>query len=256
VSVFAIAMVRDEADVIASTVARMVAQVDQVLIADNGSADGTRGILEGLGVELIDDPEPGYYQSEKMSALAERAREAGAEWIVPFDADEVHCCEGRIADRLVELPAEVLVSEAFLLDHVATAQDPEEPDPLLRIGWRRREPVPMRKVACRARAGMTIHQGNHAVDYPDLPHPPAVTNLVEVRHFPYRSAEQFIRKVRNGAAAYAAADLPEDAGAHWRGYGQILAERGEDALAEVFREWFWSADPEGNGLVYDPCPGS
>lgn len=252
--VFGISMVKDEADVVEATVRRMLDQVDRVLVADNGSTDGTREILDRLAgdlpVTVRDDHEQGYWQSRKMTALAADAGEMGASWIVPFDADEVwYSPFGRIADVLAEHP-EASIATATLYDHVATGADPAEPDPTRRIGWRRREPGELPKVACRQYARVTIHQGNHGAD-----HGAHLDGLLVVRHFPYRSVEQFVSKVRNGAAAYAATDLPEDQGQHWRDYGRILAEGGPDALGDVFRQWFWTADPTGDStLIYDPCP--
>lgn len=242
---WAVAMVKDEADVIEHTVKRMLDQVDHILVADNGSTDGTLEILAAMPISIIPDPDPGFYQSEKMSRLAGMAMMGGAGWVVPFDADEVHLCRDgcRLADALALLAPEVLVSEAILFDHVATGQDPELDNPIRRLKWRRSEPLPLRKVACRASEGLVIHQGNHGASYPGVNHPPSVTNLVEVRHFPYRSPEQFERKVRNGAAAYAATDLPEDVGSHWRGYGRILEEQGPEALAGVYHKWFYRERP-------------
>lgn len=248
--VWAIAMVRDEADVVAETVGHMLGQVDHVLVADNGSVDETRAILEDIGAEVIDDPEPGYYQSQKMTALAERARDAGAEWIVPFDADEIHLPfhnRAPVGDVLKGLPDHILISEAPLLDHVATADDPAGP-PVTRMRWRRSEQAPLRKVAVRAREGLTIHQGNHGASFEGITHPAVVTDAIQVRHFPYRSVEQMIRKARNGAAAYAATNLDESIGKHWRDYGRLSDEQ----IDEVFHKWFWSDDPKADGLIFDP----
>jgi hypothetical protein len=258
--VWAVSMVRDEADIVGATVEQMLTQVDRVLIADNGSVDGTREILEGLnGVEVIDDPDPAYRQSEKMSALAQRAAAAGAEWVVAFDADEWwYSPHGRIADILAEHPG--AVATAAIYDHVATAADPDEPNPVDRIGWRRPDPLPLHKIACRPSLRATITQGNHSAHYPSLA---PLHDAVVIRHFPYRSVEQVVRKIRNGAAAYAAADLPEDMGAHWRQWGRILDEQGEEAIADLFRKWHWREDPrawasiEGEGqapLIFDPAP--
>lgn len=241
-STFAVSMIKDEADIVRTTIPRMMQQVDRVIVADNGSTDGTREILDRLDVEVVDDAEVGYYQSEKMSALAERARRQGAEWVIPFDADEVWLTEGRIAALLADLPAEALICEAAVLDHVATDESGLSP-------WRRAEALPLRKVACRAREGLIITQGNHGAEFPGVRHPLRANGL-EVHHFPYRSIEQMIRKARNGAAAYAATDLPEDAGAHWRGYGRLT----DAQLAEVFARYFHSTDPIADGLVYDPLP--
>jgi len=250
-SVVAISMVKDEADVIEHTVRHMLGQVDHVVVADNGSADGTRAILERLGVEVLDDRDPAYHQSQKMSRLAAYAALAhGAAWVVPFDADEVwYSPHGRIADVLAAHP-DASVARAALYDHVATAEDPAGEDPTVTIGWRRRTAAEMPKVACRPCPRVTIAQGNHGAHYGAT-----ATDLLVVRHFPYRSAEQFVSKVRNGAAAYAATDLPPTEGQHWREYGALLDAQGPEALHDVFRRWFWSASPSADPtLIYDPCP--
>jgi glycosyltransferase involved in cell wall biosynthesis len=249
-TVAAVTMVKDEADIIASTVGHMAGQVDMVIVADNGSTDGTRDILDGLDVIVIDDPEIGYYQSRKITALAHRAMAQGADWIVPFDADEwwTTSTGGRITDFLAVVDPMWQVVSAPTFDHVPTGEDPDDPDPTRRIVWRRATPNPLPKVACRTAADLTIAQGNHSAHY-EAPAPTLPDGLI-VHHFPYRSAEQFARKATNGAAAYAATDLPEDMGRHWRDYGRIASEHGDEALEAVFRRWFWQ--PDVTGLVHDP----
>lgn len=250
-TVWGIARVKDEADVIAATVQHMLGEVDCVLVEDNDSSDGTREILERLSGTLIvqGDDEVAYYQAAHMSRLAVQAAEHGAEFVIPFDADEIwYSPFGRVGDVLLDHP-EALIATAEMHDHVATGADPEG-DPVTRMGWRRRSPGELPKVACRPNPPVRIHQGNHGADYGDTLH-----GLLQVRHFPYRSEAQFERKVRNGAAAYAATDLPEHEGEHWRGYGRILDEGGPEALAEVFRKWFWVAEPQTQPeLIYDPAP--
>lgn len=252
-SVAAISMVRDEADIVAVTVAHMLTQVDHVIVADNGSTDGTRDLLADLDVEVIDDPERGYYQSRKMTALADLARTAGHDWVVPFDADEVwYSPFGRIADVLGGIGPQWLAAPATLFDHVPTGIDSDDTDPVRRIAWRRVEPGALPKVAARLRDDLVIEQGNHAATF-DGGTTSFVGQLV-IRHFPYRSAEQFVRKARNGAEAYAATDLPWSAGQHWRQYGQLLEAYGREALEDVFRTWFWSPDPNGDeSLIRDPA---
>jgi hypothetical protein len=242
--VHAITRVKDELDILPFTLGQMLTQVDRVIVEDNGSTDGTRQYLASLSDDRLvvqDDPEVGYYQSAAMSRLAKQAEGLGATFVVPFDADEFWFAqEGTIRDALSDVSPEARIAEATVFDHPATDEFPSP--------WRRAEMLPLRKVACRPQ-WVTIWQGNHGASYEDERKPLTVTGLLEVRHFPYRSPEQMIRKARNGSAAYAATDLPEEVGAHWRGYGRLTDEQ----ITEVFYEYFHSATPEEDGLIHDPC---
>jgi hypothetical protein len=257
-------MVKDEADIVASTVGHMRTQVDHVVVSDNGSTDNTREILHDLGVEVLDDPDPGYYQSRKMTDLAGYAGRLGADWIVPFDADEWwYSPHGRIGDVLAHLKARTTIAVAELYDHVATGIDPRIDDPVKRIGWRRPYLLPLVKVAFRYRHGVIVDQGNHNATYPDPDDHRVVLNRLMIRHFPYRSVEHFIRKVRNGAAAYRATEgLAADAGAHWRQWGHLLDRDGEGAIEAIYRTWYYRECPDRElmiggelqpALVYDPA---
>ena len=256
-TVFGITMVKNESDIIAASVLHMLNQVDEVLVLDNGSYDGTREILEELPVWVLDDPEPAYYQAIRITKLANIARERHADWVVPFDADEIWKTTrgGTIADVLADVPSHVGAVGATLFDHVVTNRDvAEERDPTKRIRWRRRYPGELPKVACRTHPRLEIDQGNHRATVNGwwTPMDP-LCGLLEVRHFSYRSARQFINKVRHGAAAYAATNLPEDVGAHWRQYGRILDTEGETGLRRIFEKHFSSVDPEADDLVEDPA---
>jgi len=270
----AVAMVRDEEDVIATTVRNMIDQCDAVVVADNRSTDRTREILDELRLEhpdrlvVLDDPEPAYMQSEKMTRLAGYARtELAAEWIVPFDADEWwYSPFGRIREVLDDVAEQWLIVPAPLFDHVATGEDdPTELNPVRRLRWRRRDANPFPKVACRFRSDLVIAQGNHDAYYAGRG--TRFDELLVVRHFPYRTPAQLVRKVRNGAAAYAAAgsSLPTSFGAHWRQWGDLLEAQGEPAIAELFHKWYFRR--RGNrphqigeelqpALILDPAPGA
>lgn len=254
-SVFAIGMVRDEMDIVEGWIRHLADEVDEIIIADNGSVDGTRELLRELRREhpltVYHDDDPAYYQAQKMTRLATIAGEAGATWIIPADADEIWINRGdRIRKALRETTGNV--ARVPLFNHFPTAIDAAGSDPFRSIGWRQASPGALPKVAYRWHAEAQVHQGNHGVTHPD-PTPASVDSL-EIRHFPYRSEEQFVRKAVNGAAAYRCTDLPPDIGAHWRAYGDLHDRLGRDALVEVFRTHFWFLSPTDSGLVFDPAP--
>lgn len=252
--VVGITMVRDEVDIIGETIKHMLGQVDAVVVADNMSTDGTREILDELPVGVVDDNDPAYYQSRKMSSLASFAAvEYGATWVVPFDADEIWV--PRDADTVGDAlrACKGAVATAPNVNYVATTDDDMSKPPVLRMEWRQRTPLPLPKVACRPVLAVEIAQGNHTAHYQA---PDVVEDVLIVRHYPYRSEEQFLSKVRNGAAAYRATDLPPDVGQHWRQYGEMLDRSGEEAVKEWFREYFLFSDPgEAPNLVHDPVVG-
>ena len=246
--VWLVSMVRNEQDVIEAFVRHHASQVDGLLIADNLSEDHTRAILDDLADEfpltVVDDPDPAYRQSEKMTALAQRARvEFGAEWVIPADADEFwrprH--HATIAEACHSMPGDVGVLPTLIFDHVVTGVEGFH-----NMTHRRAEPTPLHKVACRARPDLVIHMGNHSASYGD-PHPVAVWGLLEVRHFPIRTSAQYIRKARQGSAALRLTDLPESSGQHWRDWDKLT----DAELVAAFQQ-HWTYSPSDPSVVEDP----
>ena len=249
--VVAISIVKNAADIIAPIVAHMATQVDYVRIVDNGSTDGTRELLETLPCDVDDDPDPAWYQGRRMTTLAHMARyDYAADWVVPFDSDEWWMSPfGTVAEQCEQATSASVLSAA-IYDHVPTGADPLGEDLTRSIGWRRREPCPLVKVAAVASPELTIWDGNHGADFGRF-HPRSLGSRLIVRHFPYRSADQFITKARMGAAALAATSLPESVGKHWRDYGRLTDEQ----LVEVFTTHFYADDPTvRDDLIFDPCP--
>lgn len=247
-STWLVSMVKDEQDVIEAFVRHHAAQVDGLLIADNLSSDHTRGILDDLAHEfplvVVDDDDPAYRQSEKMTALAHRARvEFGADWIVPADADEFWrpLRMPTIAELCASMSEFDGVLPATIYDHVVTGTEG-----FAHMTHRRSQPTPLHKVAVRAREDVVIEMGNHQATFDD-PQPRAVFDLLEVRHFPVRTAAQFIRKARQGSAALRLTDLPESTGQHWRDWDRFT----DAELAEVFRV-HWTYDPSDPAVTRDP----
>lgn len=252
-SVWAVAMVRNEADIIADTVAHLFRQgVDGVLVADNGSTDATLEVLHDLAgrypLYVGTDSEPAYYQAQKMTLLARLAAECGADWIVPFDADEWWF--GAAGERLVDTlrRSETGVAAALLFNcypPVAEAGGPE---------WRF-DPLSARltKVAFRWRPLAALQHGNHAVFHPDQSH-----EILNILHFPWRRFEQFQDKVRHGMAALEGVGKRTDgAGDHW----QVLGRLSDEELRSAWESLLQGKAPESflwvpQGPLAPITPGS
>lgn len=260
-TVAAVMLVKDEADIIEATVRHLLSEVDAVLVADNLSTDGTLEILYELAVGrrllVTRDEDPGYYQAAKTTRLARTAYDLGHEWVVPCDADEFwYSPHGRIADVLSGLPRTALFARAVLFDHIGTILDEPGP-PVERLAWRFNAPGALPKVACRLTPDLEIGMGNHdAAGFgkvrSDSPH--ALDGILVVRHYPWRSPEQFLRKITNGARAYAAApDLSPAFGEHWRAFGLPDDPGFEEACLSWFWHWGFAGDPRArDDLVRDP----
>jgi len=251
-SVAAVMMVRDELDVVGHTIGHLLTQVDHVYVADNRSTDGTSDVVRAFGedrVSVTRDDVVAYNQAEKTTRLAMWALRDGHEWVVPCDADEIWLGPDgmTVGEFLSRQGRDVQLVTALLYDHIPTADDPaDQRVPQLRIGWRRRDPGVLPKVAARLHRKLTIHPGNHGADYGR--HKALAVDGLTLRHFTWRTREQYVRKIRNGLEAYA--DVArKDIGVHWRMHDGASDEQ----IADHFDTWFWSPDPSSDAaLIYDP----
>ena len=111
--IWVVGTTRNEVDLVDVHVRHHFAQgVDQFLLLDNGSSDGTPEMLEHLSgtYPVRWRPYAGpFLQDRLLSALADEARAAGADWIVPIDADEFWTGQsGSLRDILAEAPADAV----------------------------------------------------------------------------------------------------------------------------------------------------
>lgn len=242
----AVMLVKDEDDIIVPIIRNLLAQgIDAFWIADNMSSDKTRPLLDELAahhpITIINDDVVGYYQAQKVTHLARQAIAAGADWVVPADADEwFYALDGTIASTLAEVDADVILAAGY--DHLPRVDDPDDENPVRRMRWRRPHPQKYPKVIFRAAPDVFVHQGNHNLEHPGR----RLHGLIELRHFQYRSLPQMTRKVRQGAAAYEASTMDHKHGTHWK----ALAALTDEQLAAE-----WHSLCVDQNVIYDPAPG-
>jgi hypothetical protein len=235
-------MVRDEEDIIEETVLNLFDEgIDQILVADNLSADATPRILASLAqrlpVHVVADPVGPYWQAEKMTLLARAAARFGARWIVPFDADEIWRGEDglSVAETLRRSPTPIV--SARWLDYVPIQVADRGPF-ANRCPYRVPEAREVGKVAFRANWLARLNTGNHSVALPDRSSSPGL----RIAHFRFRSIEQMRHKAITAVAAIreARSSLRAD-------YWFELADGDTETAAEMLERLTKRDD-----LIYDP----
>lgn len=235
--IVAVMVVLDEADVIEDNVSHLLGQgVDHVIVEDGGSTDGTVDILDDLAsafpdsVTLTFDTDRAFYQDERMSRLAQRAGDMGAEWVLPVDADEffVPVVEPSIKRALEAVPPGT--AKVFARTFLHRDWDHRE-----------LEPKSLPKVVFRWAPGAALHMGNHDVT---LSNTTAAWGVLDVREVQYRSLEHLVAKARKGRATLEATDLHPMYAAHTRRLGWM-------SDAELAEEW---EAMQARPVVFDPIP--
>jgi hypothetical protein len=241
--IWAIAMVKDEGDIIEEVVRHLFDEgVDHVLIADNGSTDATPLILRRLAgefpLDVVQDPLREFWDAEKRTLLARAATRMGAAWIVPFDGDELWFgVDGlSLAETLHGATAPVVEARWF---NYVPVQSTTSGSVAQRFGFRIEAPDPLSKVAFRANWLARLTSGNHSVAVPDGTKSPGI----RIAHYRFRSIEQMRQKATSGADAVQRSALPTKVD-----YWFEIAAGGEDAAQTMVDRL--NARPD---LVYDPA---
>lgn len=224
-----VATVYNEADIIGLSIRHLLNEgVDRIWIAHGPSTDDTGDILaEFPEVTVVDDTDDRHYQPKWINHLVGLAGEAGAEWVVPFDADEFwYPTEAAdLKEAFAGVPADV--RKLFVRQFMHRDWDHCYVDyPTLG------------KVCFRYAPGIEVSNGNHDVNLPG-----GTAGVVDLRELQFRSFDHLARKCRERVDRIDPS-LPETDGAHQR---VLAALSPEDLRAEWERR-------QGFSVRYDPIP--
>jgi hypothetical protein len=228
-------LVRDEIDIIGQSIDfHLRLGIENFVVTDNGSADGTRDILAdlerrlGKSMVVIDDAEPAHHQPTRVNRMIRLAKERfRPRWIISSDADEFwYPLSGRYD---TEMDGRKNVLNCFWHNFL----------PRLDSRWQDFTDIGempgyhgrMSKTFCLARGLIGMYEGNHQSR--SIPHIASRSQNIYVYHYPVRSYAQFERKVVQGHRASVKASVQESTNWHWREYYEAW-ENGK--LPQMYQE--------------------
>ena len=250
---FGVGMVRNEADIIETSIRHNLTVLDGMVVIDHGSVDRTSEILarlhaEGLPLSVIRDSDPGFFQAERLTTITRHTLTVrSADFVFPIDADEFIKARSRTAleEELADVPDgshAVMHWLTYVPESFAARGEPFGPS---HLRWRLKTE---RHGSYKCVIGRSFGQrqtqyivsGNHLVDDAGEPRPPPHMRLrqeiVALAHCPVRSSDQLMRKVTLGFQAHLATQPTNDKQAlHWMQlYDELSA--GERLPDERLRE--------------------
>jgi Glycosyl transferase family 2 len=238
-------LVRDEADVVDLNLAYHLARgVDEVIVTDHRSTDGTRERVDALDdprVHVLHEDGEAIEQAAWVTRMARIAHDVGADWVLNGDADEFLWPEAGadLKEALKRVPRTCSRLELPRLDFVARPDDGRPFHERMTLRTTRDElGRPLRpKLAHRGSARVVVGPGSHAVrraGWRTCRRP-----LVTVFHYPRRTLDQYRHKVAIGGAT-PGYDHKRIAAAHAALlHGQLDARYEDETRAD-------------DGLVHDP----
>ncbi len=251
-----VSLVKDEADIIyAGLDASYRNGLRRFILADNGSRDGTRKEIDRFTTDhsdccvfVVSDPIVQHYQSAKIMglvALAEgifKALGSPVDWVFPMDGDEILSIEDQKTDlyeivgRANELDKRLIVylwcraSSPTVFEEIPSGLSLDELFPVITSF----ESNPVRKVAFRLSATVSIEEGNHFAEGIDDQDQILVGSEygLHMLHYAVRSVAQVKNKVLKSSSALQGTVGLERIGTHWRQDSQAYAEQGDSFVRE------------------------
>lgn len=275
-NIILISMVKNEVDIIESFIRYHAEFVDQFLIVDNGSSDGTLEILqqlqnEGINLEIIIKDHSEYKQTEVMTQLMYQAvSQYQADIVIPLDADEflttdisndmrqglealaTYCNYFKMMWQTY-LPLELKYkNDKFIFDRFEYRAS----DRMERLG----KIILSRKLIEKKHPVLSM--GNHGVDYEsgELTPDAIFVSDIKIKHFPIRSVNQMKSKVLVGwINSESKKNKREDESSHWgnlfylcKEYGDITVKDMVHLVMESYLKVIPIDEFLGSNIVHEP----
>lgn len=213
--VVVISVTKIESDILESFVRHSLTFADEMIIADNGSADGAGEILEklcgeGLPLAVKKIRKVEFDHAEMMNALMEEAfAEHGADLVFPLDIDEFLLCEGgsdacrdivhgldtgqvyRLGWRKYAPRTPYVPSMGFLLAHECYRETELREDSKIAVGRGLRRQGTIKMVSGCHHSYLETPSGPRWIGETELPG-------LHVAHFHWRSNERYRAKLMIG----------------------------------------------------------
>ncbi|TYZ28979.1 glycosyltransferase family 2 protein [Selenomonas caprae] len=248
-----ISMVRNEADIIESFVRHAASLADKIYIVEHASTDETAVILkklaaEGLSLEVRQYAGAAQTQAEIMTDLMQTAFAAGADFVLPLDADEFLLPDGEqdmgwCREALLSVCTPAAVYQLPWVTYQTREEYHGQQFILAQESQRESQPEELGKLLLGREAwektGFRLSQGNH---HALLPAENGVQRLaplpltgVHLAHFPWRSSNQAASKAAVGWLANVAKySRQTNLANHWRqGFYRLLA--GEKTIRPLLK---------------------
>ena len=238
--IWAVTMVRNESATLPVIIEHFKRHgISRVLVVNHLSTDSTVELMKTYGdfVKTAQYTNPAYEQRAVMTLASRLAAKHGASWIIPFDADEIWwpTHHATIAESLENSNADKIPAPHYDFLPPEAQNNIFEPKDFT---LRKQDPNPMPKTAFRAHEKAIVLMGNHWV------HRPGTSgNGLAIAHYPYRSKQQLLQKVKTGNTAINALPQPNGLGTHWQQWGKM---RKEDF------DLFWDSLKNSENITYDP----
>lgn len=249
--------VRDEIDIIQTTIEYHLDKVDFLIVTDNGSVDGTWDYLNTLDssrVTLIREMELNKNQFLWVDRMIRLAADKGADWVINLDADEF--CLGNLREEISK--QEERGRNYFDIpwcNFVWTYRDNEsEPCIPKRMLWRGGKEHKESKAVHKTEGYERISQGNH-VAFLTRKKSGGRTSRLDLCHYTNRGWEPWCSKIIMAGEAYKKNTLLSKVmGGRIRGLYGVYQQRGLEGLK---KEWSKDSalcedDIKRMQLVFDP----